>query len=517
MKEALYILSDVVHALQEERGCSAILLYSKGALFAERVTEQGRISDSHIDLLQQGLAHWRQQQSLQSSQCEKLESLLKLCLELKVWRAGLSTGEVSIAECIGHYSHHLIGPLLQQMVELVLYGGDSSPTHASTYNAFLQWKERIGLERAIGARGFISDSFDNHEFLERVTFLLSEQTNYKNIFLALANEEQKQLVLQALSDCAACAKLHELHEALQQSSDKGFLSSLTPESWFNLISAKMNVLAKVEKLLLDSLLIKQSAKQEPPQFGFGDYDNLITSLPLFAKLTPANLGTLLHRGQVRHCKKGKLLFLQGEPASRLYIILQGWVKIFHGTTDGKEATLQMLSSGDAIIESAVFLNTPFPVSAQVIEDSVLLSLPAPIFRQRIKQDKDLAINLLAVLSHRSQGLIRQIQDTRLKSVDQRIGWFLLKLLLEQGWLSRHVKLPYDKSLIASYLGMKRETFSRSLKRMKEKGFKIENDMVIIPNLESLCNFCDADTANRCALHGTNDCPNPKCGEINPIC
>ena len=121
---------------------------------------------------------------------------------------------------------------------------------------------------------------------------------------------------------------------------------------------------------------------------------------------------------------------------------------------------------------------------------------------------------MVVMSQHSQGLIRQIEDTRLKTVDERVGWFLLKLLLEQGRTSRCVNLPYDKSLIASYLDMKRETFSRTLKRMKEKGFKIENDTIVIPKLKSLCNFCDQDTENQCNVSGTSECPNSQCSQIN---
>ena len=43
-----------------------------------------------------------------------------------------------------------------------------------------------------------------------------------------------------------------------------------------------------------------------------------------------------------------------------------------------------------------------------------------------------------------------------------------------------VELPYDKSLIASYLDMKPETFSRTLKKFKQKGFEIRKDAVILP-------------------------------------
>lgn len=389
---------------------------------------------------------------------------------------------------------------------------DSNPTSVSAYNAFLHWKERIGLERAIGARGFIGYIFHNKEFVERISFLLSEQQSYKNIYFALANDRQKHLVEKVLESREA-SQLSRTQAMIQNFPENKELYDLTPESWFDLVSAKMDALHVAEKGLVDSLT-QENAPAAPTRTTapsvFGDYENLILSLQLFSGVTVEDLHDLLRHGQIREFNKGKLLFLEGETANRLYIVLKGWVKIFKGTVHGEETILQMLSGGDAIMESAVFLNTSFPVSSQVVEDATLLSIPAPILREHIKNNNELAFNLLATMSHRSQGLIRQIENARLKTVDERIGWFMLKLLLDQGRASRHFDLPYDKSLIASYLDMKRETFSRALKRMKAKGFKIENDTVVIPELSALCSFCDPDTENQCSVHGTPKCPKRHC-------
>lgn len=521
MKETLYTLGDVVHTLQRERGCASIFLYSEGKLFRERMDAQFLGSDKAIQTLQEGVGRWEASKALKAESLQKLNQLLKLCFGLPEWRHQIEARTVSISDCISRYSHQLIGPMLQLMVEIALAMEKSNPTYVSAFNAFLHWKERIGLERAIGARGFVGYSFHNKEFVERVSFLLSEQDNYKNTYFALANEEQEKHVIHALKSSKIEKKLDRIHTALKESPDDGHLYDMTPESWFDLLSTKIDALHKAEKGLIDSLTKEESLAEEnpppsqtSPRSVFGDYENLIRSLQLFSGITIENLYTLLRNGQIRDFSKGKLLFLEGEPANRLYVVLKGWIKLFKGTAGGEETILQMLSGGDAILESAVFLNTSFPVSAQVVQDATLLSIPAPMLREQIKNNNELAQNLLATMSHRSQGLIRQIENTRLKSADERIGWFLLKLLLEQGRMSRCVDLPYDKSLIASYLDMKRETFSRALGRMKDKGFKIENNTVVIPELSALCGFCDAETAAGCASHGTPGCPNPGCDGVD---
>jgi CRP-like cAMP-binding protein len=189
------------------------------------------------------------------------------------------------------------------------------------------------------------------------------------------------------------------------------------------------------------------------------------------------------------------------------MILEGWVKLFKGSDSGDEAVLQMLSAGDSLMEAAVFLNIPTVVSAQLVQDSVLLSLPAPIVRQSLMDNSKFALNMIDSLSMRSQGLIRQIEHSRLKTATERVGWFLLGLGMEQsGGKGSTITLPYDKSTTASYLDMTPETFSRTLKQFRNKGFSIQNDKITMPAPEALRAFCDETLAEACIYKDEAACP-----------
>jgi len=209
----------------------------------------------------------------------------------------------------------------------------------------------------------------------------------------------------------------------------------------------------------------------------------------------------------RSSRKGKLLFLQSEPLSRFYLILSGWVKLFKGSDAGDEAVLQMLSAGDSIMEAAVLLNIPSVASAQVVEKTTLLSLPAPVVRQVLQDNNAFALNMIGSLSMRSQHLIQQIEQSRLRNASERVGWYLLKLGIEEGGgTTTSIRLPYDKSLIAAYLDMTPETFSRTLKKFRAQGFRIENDTITQPHPKALCSFCDQSLANACRYRDEPDCP-----------
>ena len=170
----------------------------------------------------------------------------------------------------------------------------------------------------------------------------------------------------------------------------------------------------------------------------------------------------------------------------------------------------MLIGGDTVVGSAVFLNAPYPLSAQIAETATLVSFPAATICQLIRNNNELAVNMLNNISLRSQLLIQQVEMVRLKSATERGGWFLLKTLMAQSESNKmaknSIRLPYDKAMIASYLDMKPETFSRTLKRFRNQGFHVENDTIILPDAENLCGFCDKDIASVCARGNTADCP-----------
>ncbi len=246
MKKNLYILTDLIHTLQLERGYSAVYLYSKGTLFSEQMFAQFLRSNTIIDFCHKNLKKWKRNKDLNPSQYQKLEHLLTKCLNLPGYRVNSEKKNTSPSKCINYYSHQLIEPILQLMIEIALCLNKDTPSHVIAYNAFLHWKESIGLERAIVARGFIGHDFRNEAFKERVLFLLSEQDNYKNTYLALANNIQKKQIENALKT-AENDELTKIHKLFKSSSNNDFFYTITVEDWFSIITKKINNLYQIEK------------------------------------------------------------------------------------------------------------------------------------------------------------------------------------------------------------------------------------------------------------------------------
>lgn len=215
----------------------------------------------------------------------------------------------------------------------------------------------------------------------------------------------------------------------------------------------------------------------------------IDSLPLFDGCDPAYIQTLLEGARSQTYPKGKLLFLHGDEATHFYLIKRGWVKLFRETYDGTQAVIDIIPEGHIFGETAIFENGVFPYTAEIVEPSEIVSYSLEDLKKAIENDNVLAMNMLSSMARYRRYQDQEIERRELQNAPQRIGCFLLRLAPQnhEGALSIH--LPYDKTLVASRLGMQPETFSRALNKLKQQtGIRIKGATVELDSLDQLVNF-----------------------------
>lgn len=219
--------------------------------------------------------------------------------------------------------------------------------------------------------------------------------------------------------------------------------------------------------------------------GIRDHDvALLSNLPLFASLEEDALRRLLADAAVQRVARNTVLFLHGEPASRFYVVLEGWVKLFRETLDGHESVIAIFARGETFAEAAMFLGGNFPASAATVADSRLLVIPTENFLRGLRADTDLAFNMLGSMSRRLHHMVRQIEQLSAKSSTERLASFLIQMC-DAATGPATVHLPLDKALIAARLGMQPETLSRALAKLREIGVQTTGDEVAIADVDSL--------------------------------
>lgn len=217
---------------------------------------------------------------------------------------------------------------------------------------------------------------------------------------------------------------------------------------------------------------------------------IVRSTPLFGAMPQDLAQAMIGNHGVRVYEKSAVLFQQGEPANAFFLILDGWVKIYRLTPDGNEAVVGVFRRGETFAEAAIFLSGRYPVSAEVVVTSRLLRIDGELLRRRIREQPDLALSMLASCSHHLKFLVEQIEQIKLLSAPQRLADFLVRLCsCQSGGCT--IELPYEKSLIASRLGMKPESLSRALAKLKPMGVVVDRDHVQIADVAALHEFVEA--------------------------
>ncbi len=208
---------------------------------------------------------------------------------------------------------------------------------------------------------------------------------------------------------------------------------------------------------------------------------------LFASLPDDLAETLFERASVRKCKRSETLFLQGEAADMVFVVLEGWVKLFRITPTGAEAVVGVFTRGRSFGEAAAFDGDAYPVTAEAVTDARLLQVRTSILLGLMRERPELCQAMLSATLRHLQSLIIQVEQLKAHTGAQRVAEFLLGLCVVQSGACT-IKLPYDKTLIAGRLGMQPQSLSRAFGRLREQGVKVNQNQAAIADVERLQDY-----------------------------
>lgn len=219
----------------------------------------------------------------------------------------------------------------------------------------------------------------------------------------------------------------------------------------------------------------------------------VKSAVLFATLPESLADRVLSQAGIRTFSRGETLFLQDDPAEAVFVVLDGWVKLFRMTQNGAEAVVGTFTRGQSFGEAVVFQRSAYPVSAEAVTDCRLLQVRAETILTMMRDQPEIAMAMVASTFRHLHDLVGQIEQLKAHSGAQRIAEFLLSLCAcETGACT--VTLPYDKSLIAGRLGMKPESLSRAFSRLKSVGVAVHQNQATISDVAALRVYANEDRA-----------------------
>ena len=222
---------------------------------------------------------------------------------------------------------------------------------------------------------------------------------------------------------------------------------------------------------------------------------LVRQSSLFKNIRSDVFVQVLESSMPRSVEEGGFFFLQGDPATHAYVLVEGRVKMIQITPNGQQITLRILTPGQTY--AGIALLNPragYPATAQAVENSTALAWGTAHLRELVEKDPSISLNVMSLM----HGYISELQERQkalvTDRVEQRIARILLKLAAQSGRKIDEgvlIDLPITRQDIAEMSGTTLYTVSRTLNEWERSGLlEIGRERVVIREPHGLVSIAD---------------------------
>lgn len=194
---------------------------------------------------------------------------------------------------------------------------------------------------------------------------------------------------------------------------------------------------------------------------------------LFSIFCPKKFKEYRENHQSRNFKKGEFIYFSDDPASSIYLVTEGKVKLLYYTEEGDEVVKSVLTRGEIFGELALLGEDTRKDCAQVLSDRTsVCKLTLEQMQQLMKDDVSFALNIFKLIGLRISKLERKIDSLVFKDVRTRVIEFIKEFVMEKGE-KNGPEYKADNFLthkdIANLVGTTRQTVTTLLNELRNEG------------------------------------------------
>jgi CRP-like cAMP-binding protein len=206
--------------------------------------------------------------------------------------------------------------------------------------------------------------------------------------------------------------------------------------------------------------------QAPPQPQVAAIAELLGEMPLFQPLWPEERTRLAMQMRPKHFAKGEVIFHKDDPATHLFVISSGTVKISIQDETGREVLIAVYRGGDVFGDLALFDNGPRSATVTALTETVAYSLSGDDLFTVLEKNPRAMRALLARLTRIVRRVTGQVGDFVFLDLESRVAKYLLDLS-ELSPDKRVVELTQED--LASLVGGTRAAVNRALADLEKVG------------------------------------------------
>ncbi|TES89278.1 MAG: Crp/Fnr family transcriptional regulator [Dehalococcoidia bacterium] len=210
----------------------------------------------------------------------------------------------------------------------------------------------------------------------------------------------------------------------------------------------------------------------------------------FSGLDSEELDSIREHMFKKSVARGEVIIFEGEPATAIYIVISGVVKVFKTSTDGKEQIIYLARPGDSFNDVPVFGGGLNLASAEAIMQVNLCGIKKDELKAILLENPKLAENVLKVLSQRVEQMVSLVEDLSFRRVTGRVA----KILLENAEDTNGQRHRLTQQEMAAMAGTAREMIGRSLKLLEDEGkVRLERNRIVITDKKALGEIAGVST------------------------
>ena len=202
------------------------------------------------------------------------------------------------------------------------------------------------------------------------------------------------------------------------------------------------------------------------------YGENIRNVSFFSTLSDHELEMVARIAYAKTFSKGYMVFEEGEKRDTLYIVLKGRVKISLYDEDGREYILDIIGKDGFFGELSLFEELSGFANVMTLEQSDLLMIRRNDFMKLLMENQDFALSMIKELSKRLRAANEKLKSFAFLGVEGRILKYLMDIGEKSGAKIKDriiIENGPTQVEIASACGCSRETVSRMVKSLVEKG------------------------------------------------
>jgi len=143
-------------------------------------------------------------------------------------------------------------------------------------------------------------------------------------------------------------------------------------------------------------------------------EDILKGIPFFHSLTPEQLKEMARLGRIQSVEAGQVLFDEGDPGEKLYVILDGSVRVYSTDALGGEIDLATFEAGDFFGEMALIDGKPRSAAVATVTPCQFFLLGRIDFLNLLSQSRNVLVDILFGLSTRLRETSERVSDDRRK-------------------------------------------------------------------------------------------------------